>query len=214
MRYRDRQEAGKQLAELLKDYKNEDCIILGIPRGGVIVAAEVAEALHAPLDIIIPRKIGAPFNPEVAIGAITQDGTMICEERLISMLGISEQELAEEAGLVREEISRRMERYRGQRPFPELSNKTVILVDDGIATGYTVRAAIKSINGRNPGKLILAVPVAPKDTLLSLANELDEMVCPLTPDDFYAVGQYYMVFDQVTDHEVMRALREAALNSK
>lgn len=212
MRYRDRCEAGKQLAEVLKTYAGDDCLVLGIPRGGVVVAAQVAKILGAPLDIIIPRKVGAPYNPEVAIGAMTQDGTMICDQKVISLLGVSEVELQEEVDLVKEEIRRRSQQYRGNKPFPDLTGKNVILVDDGIATGYTVRAALKSIKAREPKELVLAVPVGPKETLDVLAAEVDKIVCPYIPDEFYAVGQFYVEFDQVTDQEVIHELREELRN--
>jgi len=206
MFFQNRRDAGQKLAQALTKYKNEDVVVLGIPRGGVVVAAEVAESLNAPLDVIIPRKIGAPHNPEVAIGAVSQDGTVIKDDAMVQLLGISESQITAMAGKVSGEIARRVDTYRGGRPGVDLTDKSVIVVDDGIATGFTVQAALKSVRSMNPRRLVLAVPVAPRDTVGILQEMVDELVCLQSPELFYAVGQFYMDFDQTTDDEVIKLL--------
>ncbi len=208
MFFLNRQDAGEKLSRVLQKYKQENVVVLGIPRGGAVVAAEVARELNAPLDVIIPRKIGAPHNPEVAIGAVSQDGTVIRDEAMISLLGISDEQINTLAERVSGEISRRVNTYRGGRPGLDLRDRTVIIVDDGIATGFTVQAALKSVRGMEPRRLVLAVPVAPADTVAVLQDKVDEMVCLQTPELFYAVGQFYMEFDQTTDEEVIKLLAE------
>ncbi len=208
MLFQDRRDAGQRLGLALARYREEDVLVLGIPRGGMVVAAEVAKILRAPLDLIIPRKIGAPNNPEVAIGALAPDGTMILDERMIAVLGLTEKEVSRLAEEVRSEIARRAEAYRGGRPAEEMAGKAVILVDDGIATGYTILAALQGIRKAGPARLVLAVPVAPADTVQTLSREVNEMVCLESPENFYAVGQYYLHFDQTEDVEVMALLRD------
>ena len=212
-RYRDRREAGEKLAEELVKIDVLDALVLTIPRGGVVVAARVAEKLKFPLDIIIPRKIGAPFNPEMAIGAVTQDGNVLLNHRVLDIYNVSNQEIDEAVGEQINEIKRRMVEYRGSAVYPEYPGNTVILVDDGIATGFTVQAAIQSIkNIFKPWKIILAVPVAPPDTIKTLAQEVDEVVCLTMPDNFYAVGQFYQHFDQTSDEEVRELLDKSKKN--
>lgn len=206
--FQNRQDAGEKLSSVLEKYKGEDVIVMGIPRGGVVVAAEVAKRLGAPLDVIIPRKIGAPHNPEVAIGAVTQDGTVIKDEAMVQILGISDDQLNVLAGRVSGEIARRVNAYRGGRPGIDIHNKTVIIVDDGIATGFTIKAAIKSVRSANPRRLVLAVPVAPADTVQALRETVDELVCLQKPELFYAVGQFYTDFDQTSDSEVIQLLAD------
>ncbi len=207
--YKDRVDAGQVLARILKKKEIVDGIIMAIPRGGVVLADQVSKVLNLPLDIIIPRKIGASYNPEVAIGAVTQDGTVFLTEnkQLLQFAGkgsiknIVEQEL--------NEIKRRMLEYRGNTSYPDYTGKAVIIIDDGIATGFTTRAAIMSIKKIfKPHKTILAVPVAPVDVIEKLGAEVDEIVCPLVPEPFYAVGQFYENFDQVTDEEVIQILHK------
>lgn len=181
-------------------------LILAIPRGGVVVGAEVAAALAAPLDIVIPRKIAAPFNDELAVGAVTEDGTILTDRRLIARLDIAEDHVEAEARRQLAEIRRRMDLYRGPRPLPEVAGKTVILVDDGIATGYTVRAALQSLRQRCPARLILAVPVAPPGALQELGSLADQTVCLESPEFFMAVGQFYEDFYQTSDDEVIGLL--------
>ncbi|HBX23896.1 MAG TPA: phosphoribosyltransferase [Desulfotomaculum sp.] len=213
--YKDRREAGKRLVEELVKYNVQDALVLGIPRGGVVVAAGVAEKLGFPLDIIIPRKVGAPFNPEVAVGAVTQDGAVFLNHMVMDVYNISREEIS---GLVNEqvdEIKRRMIKYRGSDDYPYHKGKTILLVDDGIATGFTVKAAIASIkNIFSPKKIILAVPVAPPDMVKTLAEEVDEILCPLVPDNFYAVGQFYDHFEQTGDEEVKELLASNRKNMR
>jgi len=212
MFFLNRKDAGEKLSRALMKYKSENVVVLGIPRGGVVVAAEVAEGLGAPLDVIIPRKIGAPHNPEVAIGAVSQDGTVIKDEAMVQILGISDNQIQALAERVSGEITRRVNTYRSGRPGLELKDKTVIVVDDGIATGFTVQAALKSVRNANPRRLVLAVPVAPADTVEMLQEQVDELVCLHTPELFYAVGQFYLDFDQTSDQEVMNLLAEYGKN--
>lgn len=207
--FSDRAEAGRRLAQSIADESFADGLILGIPRGGVVVAAEVAKKLGLPLDIIIPRKIGVPFNPEVAIGAVTQDGTVILDDRLMTLTGLDEADLQPQIEQEIAEIARRTRLYRGDRPQPEYGDRTVVLVDDGIATGSTTLAALRSIRKGNPRTVILAVPVAPPETLDRLAPEVDRIICLETPDPFYAVGQFYDHFDQTSDEEVINILNKA-----
>ena len=208
MFFENRKDAGEKLSRVLQKYKNEDTVILGIPRGGVVLAAEVAKNLGTPFDVIIPRKIGAPHNPEVAIGAVTQDGTVIKDEAMVQLLGISDNQIEILANKVAGEISRRVNAYRGGRPGLELAGKTVIVVDDGIATGFTVQAALKSVRNMDPRRLVLAVPVMPADKVRLLRDKVDELVYLHAPELFYAVGQFYMEFDQVSDQEVIELLSD------
>ena len=210
--FEDRIIAGQKLAKELLDYKGERVVVLAIPRGGVVVGYEVAKALGAPLDVIIPRKIGAPFNPELAIGAITQDGTLILNSPLIDRLGVSESYIQRETERQRKEIVRRMSRYRGDKEYPKLDGKVVILVDDGIATGATIKAAIASIRKQRPTLLILAVPVGPTDTIEEMRRAVDKVICLLTPYPFFAIGQFYHDFRQTSDEEVIRLLQKQSIN--
>ncbi|HID64459.1 MAG TPA: phosphoribosyltransferase [Anaerolineae bacterium] len=209
MRFRDRQEAGQLLAQALAFLKREkDVIVLGIPRGGVVVAAEVARALDAPLDVCITRKIGAPYNPELAIGAIASSGDVVLDEKLISVLDVSPEYIQGEIQQQRREIERRLKKYRGNRPAQKLEGKTILLVDDGVATGATTMATIRALKRQKPAKLILAIPVGPPDAVARLREEVDELVCLVTPQPFWAVGAHYLVFDQTPDEEVVRLLQE------
>ena len=208
MLFEDRADAGRRLADRLTGRVREDGLVLAIPRGGVVVAAEVARRFGLELDLIIPRKIGLPHNPEIAIGAVTQDGTAILNRRLVEMLGISRTEI--EAIIKDEivEIKLRLSSYRGGEYDRDCAGRQVILVDDGAATGYTVLAGLRSIRNFRPAELILALPVAPPDTLLMLKNEADFVVCLATPQDFYSVGQFYLDFSQTGDEEVAGIMRE------
>lgn len=206
MLFKDRKDAGEQLGNALQKYKSEETVVIGIPRGGVVVAAEAAKILGAPLDVIIPRKLGAPHNPEVAIGAVTQDGTVIQDEVMVRRLGLSDLQIKQMAEEVSEEIQRRVEKYRNGKTGLELRNKTVVVVDDGIATGFTVQAALQSVRNSGADKLVLAVPVAPADTVGLFREIVDNLVCLYIPEVFYAVGQFYIDFDQTSDEEVMTLL--------
>ncbi len=205
--FHDRVEAGKQLGKALASLRGRaDVVVLAIPRGGVPVGREVAKAIGATLDIVITRKIGAPGNPELAVGAVTQDGEMILDEELVRLLGVSKEYLEAAAARQVEEIAVRTQKYRGKRPFPKLGGKTVVIVDDGIATGSTVRAAVKSVRARNPASIIVAAPVAPPDAVTELSTLVDRVVCLSTPAYFEAIGQFYEEFPQVEDDEVRAIL--------
>jgi putative phosphoribosyl transferase len=207
--FQDRHEAGRLLAKELTWLRGQkDLLVLGIPRGGVVVAYEVARELKAPLDVYITRKIGAPYNPELAIGAVASDGTVVLDDDLVRRIGASEQYVEEETERQREEIERRVAAYRGSRPEVELQGKSVVVVDDGVATGATVLASLRAIKQREPEQLILAVPVGPPDTIRRLSQEADRVICLETPEVFWAVGAFYAVFDQTSDAEVVRLLEE------
>lgn len=205
----DRRDAGRRLAEVLASRDLADPVVLGVPRGGVVVAFEVARVLAAPLDVVIPRKIGAPTNPELAVGAVAQDGTLVLDEAMVRTVGVSEAYLRREAERQNREIERRLKLYRGTRPAVDLAGATVIVVDDGIATGATVLAALRGLRSQEPDRVVLAVPVAPPDTLERLASEADEVVCLATPEPFYAVGQFYRHFEQTSDEEVVELIERS-----
>jgi len=208
MLFQDRHEAGKALAARLASFKGRpSLIVLGIPRGGVVVGHEIAQALGAPLDVYITRKIGAPHNPELAIGAVASDGTLLIDHQLVRRLGVSQDYVDEESERQRQEIGRRLAEYRGEGPGPELADKVVILADDGVATGATTLVTIQAIKSQQPTELILAVPVGPRDSIESLRQEVDQLVCLHTPEIFWAVGAFYNVFDQTTDDEVKALLK-------
>lgn len=206
-KFKDRKEAGEKLAEVLKNYSDKNGIVLAIPRGGVVVGYEIAKKLNYPLDVIIPRKIGAPDNPEFALGAIGFDGEFIPNPEITESL-IDRNYLKEEIERQKEEIKRRLKIYRGSRPLPDLKNKIVILTDDGIATGSTMLAAVKSLEGKAK-KIIIAVPVAPSETYYRFLKIVDEFVCLYLPELFFAVGQFYENFTQTPDEEVIKILKES-----
>lgn len=209
MIYRDRVDAGKRLALELKEYENKsDTIVIALPRGGVVVGYEVALALNLPLDIVCPRKIGAPFNPELAIGAITETGEGILSEDLVDELGVSESYLKTAIEKERQQAQWRLDHYRQKQPPRNLKDKSVLLVDDGLATGSTMRAAIKTVRKERAKEIVMAIPVAPPETLERLKSEVDKVVCLAAPRAFYAVGQFYDVFDQTTDEEVIALLEK------
>jgi len=206
--FRDREEAGKRLAEAVKRFKGEDVVVLGIPRGGLVVAGEVAKALGAPLDIVVTRKIEAPGEPEYALGAVTQEGDVIMDRQAAESVGASPEYLESQVRKKREEVKERMQRLRGDAPYPRLEGKLVIIVDDGIATGSSVVAAVMSVRKRKPKEIVVAVPVAPADAIETLAEEGAKVVCLETPGLFFAIGEFYRNFDQVDDLEVRRILDE------
>lgn len=204
----DRSDAGEKLSMKLERFKYENPIILAIPRGGIVTAYETIKKFGFEWDLIIPRKIGLPHNKEVAIGAISVDGTYIFNEKYINMLNISQDYIKNEILEQTEEIKRRLVKYKGNENFPDVKGKTVILIDDGIATGFTIQAAIHSIKKHNAKKIILAVPVAPQDAISQLEKIVDEVICLIIPDEFYAVGLHYKSFEQTTDEEVFSIVRE------
>lgn len=206
--FKDRTEAGKILSDALSEYKDKNSIVIAIPRGGVVVAYEVAKALNTSLDLIIPRKIGAPRQPELAIGAVTEDGTTILNQDILRYLRVSDEYIKEEAKRQVEEIKRRMESYLGDKPRVSIEGKVVILVDDGVATGATIRAAIASLRKREPASIVLAIPVGPLDTIEELRREADEVICLMTPEPFFAIGQFYRSFEQTSDEEVIQILNK------
>ena len=208
MIYENRSDAGKRLARELAGYKSQEPLILALPRGGVPVGAEIAQALDAPLDLILVRKLGVPMQPELAMGAVI-DGAephVVRNEDIIALLAMPEAEFEQICARELAEIERRRKLYLADRPRAELRDRIVIVVDDGIATGATVRAALEAIRGKGPGKLVLAVPVAPTSTLQELEGEADEIVCLQRHEPFYAIGLYYTDFHQVTDKEVIGIL--------
>ena len=188
--FSDRVDAGKRLAKELTNFAGKKGIVLAIPRGGVVVAAEIATSLKLPLDVIIPRKIGAPDNPELAIGAIAEDGTVILDKSLVAYLGVSPQYIKEESERQRQEILRRMKFYRQTAPYPNLKGLDVIIVDDGIATGSTMKAALASVKNRGAASVTIAVPVGPPQTIQELEKQADRVVCPYKPEYFQAIGQF------------------------
>lgn len=202
----DRQDAGTKLAYALKKYKDTETIVIGLPRGGVVLAAEVANILGLPLDIVCPRKIGAPQNHEFAIGAITESGEGYFNKESIEELGISPQYLTNEIEKEKKEAIRRLKIFRGNRPPLDLEGIQVIIVDDGLATGMTMKAAVATLKKMNPSKIIVAVPVAPTDTSIQIKKLVDDFVCLEIADNFYAVGQFYYDFPQTTDQQVIELL--------
>lgn len=211
MSFHDRTDAGKQLAAALAGYAGKDCVVLALPRGGIPVAAEIAFALHAPLDVLLVRKIGAPQQPELAIGAVVDGGApvFVRNKELLRLTGTGEREFNAIARRELAEIERRRRLYlQGGTPL-DPKGRIAIVVDDGIATGATMRAALQATRMRGPKELVLAVPVAAAETLESLRGEADRVVCLETPEPFGAVGYFYDDFDQVTDAEVIAALARA-----
>lgn len=209
--FEDRRDAGRALAAALTDYKDTDAIVLAIPRGGVVVGYEIASALNLPLDIVVPRKIPAPGQEELAIGAVASwgDHGHIIDHRMVLMMGVSEEYIQHQVDRQLAEINRRLMAYRGSTNPPEVADRTVILVDDGIATGYTTRAAAITLRNLEAGRVILAVPVGPPDSVAAMRSYADEVVCLMTPSDFVAVGCWYRDFRQTTDEEVIELLNLA-----
>jgi predicted phosphoribosyltransferase len=204
--FKDRTDAGRRLARRLEaEYRDSDAVVLAIPRGGVVVGDQVAKALHLELDIVIPRKIGAPGNPELAIGAVAK-GVAMLNEPIIRELAIPRSFIDQEIRRQVEEIDRRRRLYLGDKAPIDLEGKTVIIVDDGLATGYTALASVNAVKQEKPRKIVLAVPVAPTDACERLLKEVDEIICLETHELFYAVGQFYEVFEQTTDSEVIDIL--------
>ena len=209
-RFKDRDDAGSQLAELLTHLRGRDALVLALPRGGLPVAYEVARALQAPLDVLNVRKLGVPWHEELAMGAIATGGVRVLNNEIIMATGVTTEILDEATAIQQVELDRRERLYRLGRPAPTIRGRMVVLVDDGIATGATVRAAISVVRAQHPAKLILAVPVAQASVASELAREVDELVCVRRPGDLYAIGVWYDHFPQLTDADVQETLAKAA----
>lgn len=209
--FEDRVDAGRRLAEKLQAYRDRnDVIVLGIPRGGVPVAFEIAKSLHAPLDIFVARKLGVPWQEELAFGAIASGGVRILDQDIVEAVRITPEEIESVTRRASAELKRRESAYRGNRPPLAVEGKTVVLVDDGIATGSSLRAAIAAVRLLKPAHLVVAAPVAPLSTYNRLKRDVDDLVCVGTPVDFFAIGQFYADFSPTTDEEVTELLRLAA----
>lgn len=206
MRFHDRADAGRRLGELLASADIAADLVLGLPRGGVIVATEVARALGAPLDVVVARKIGAPFQPELGVGAIAEGGIRVLDETALRALRLTVDDLAATIAAETAELARRVQRYRGQRPAPEVADHVVVVVDDGLATGVTARAGLRSLRARGAARLILAVPVGPPGAAEVIGDDADRVVVLQQPQHLAAVGQWYRDFAQTTDEEVIAAL--------
>ena len=209
MRFRDRRDAGRRLAAELPDLAQEQPVVVALPRGGVPVAAEVARALGAPLEIFGVLKVGAPGNPELAVGAIAEDGSGVLDPRSAGRLGMTQAMLDEALERDAKELRRRVERYRGGRAPVAVGGRTVIVVDDGLATGLTVLAAVRALRGRGPARIVVAVPVGSDESVSMLAEEVDRVVCLMTPEPLLGVGRWYWNFTPVSDDRVIEALAVA-----
>jgi putative phosphoribosyl transferase len=210
--FKDRIQAGHALADLLTRYEGQSTTVLAIPRGGVEVGFPIAVRLRAPLDLVIPRKLPIPSNTEAGFGAITADGSKVLNDDLISYVGLTDSEIDSIAAHVLEEVKRREKRYRDDRNFPDLIDRIAIVVDDGLATGYTALAAILYVKKRTPKRVILAVPVASKGAEMLVKSQVDEYVCPLTSNrPWFAVASFYERFSDLTDEEVLTCLKKHKL---
>ena len=208
--FKDRRDAGRKLAQKLSAYAvKPDIVVLALPRGGVPVAYEVALALSAPLDVFIVRKLGLPGREELAMGAVASGGVRVLNGDIVRMLSIPEEVINIVTKRELRELQRREELYRGNRPTPEVSERTILLIDDGLATGASMRAAIAGLRAQNPARIVVAVPAAAPEACEAFRTEVDEIVCAITPEPFYGVGRWYEDFSQVTDEEVRMLLEEA-----
>jgi len=209
--YNDRKDAGKQLAIALREYANqEDVIVLALPRGGVVVAYEVCQALNLPLDVIVVRKLGVPGHQELAFGSISIHDVTVYNDDVLSSYNLSQQAIDRVTAEQRSELHRREQVYRSKRPPLDVTGKRIILVDDGIATGATIRSAIAAIKQLKPAEIIVAIPVAPYSSCEKFQTLVDKIVCLETPYPFYAIGQWYIDFSQTSDEEVVSLMQEAA----
>jgi putative phosphoribosyl transferase len=210
-RFRNREEAGRLLADRLRKYANRsDVIVLALPRGGVPVGFEIASALQVRLDVFVVRKLGVPGQEELAMGAIASGGVRVLNEEIVRGLGLSSSAIERTAQEEEQELLRREQLYRNGRPFPELKNRIVILVDDGLATGSSMRAAAQALRRHEPARIIVAVPTAAPETCEEFKSEVDEIICAITPEPFYAVGLWYEEFPQTSDEEVRDLLARSA----
>jgi putative phosphoribosyl transferase len=209
-RFRDRTEAGERLAARLADYANRsDVLVLGLPRGGVPVAYQIAKALNAPLDVWLVRKLGVPGQEELAMGAIASGGVMVLNNEIIRSLGISRKVIHQVAVAEKQELERRDQAYRGHRLPAMIQDRTIILVDDGIATSSTLRAAIAALQQQHPHQIVVAAPVAPPSVCESLRSTVDQVICLETPEPLYSIGMWYVDFSQTTDEEVQALLQKS-----
>jgi len=210
MLFRDRIEAGQVLAKSLNQYAGRsDVLVLALPRGGVPIAFEVAQALHVPLDLFLVRKLGVPGHEELAMGAIASGGVRVLNEQVVRSLRATQETIDAVARQEQRELERRERLYRGDRPPPDVRRKTVILIDDGLATGATMRAAVRALRQQDPARIVVAVPVGAAETCSEFADEADETICAKTPEPFYAVGAWYDDFSPTTDEEVRELLQRA-----
>jgi putative phosphoribosyl transferase len=207
--YKDRVEGGAAVAREVLKLGLHDPLVLAIPRGGVVTGAEVARALGVPLDIVVARKLGAPGEPELAIGAVMHDGSLYLNEEIVSSLRVSQAYIEEEKKRQMAEAARRLRVYRGDRAYPRVAGRDVLIVDDGVATGATVMAAARWARSQGGKRVVIAAPVAPRETVATLRREVDETVFCSVPEPFYAIGQFYEEFDQVSDDEVISILRQS-----
>lgn len=210
MVFRDRADAGRALGENLAQTSIQRPVVFGIPRGGVIVGLEVANRIDGLLDVIVPAKIRAPGQPELGLGAVAPDGSLYLDDQTMGMVNVNEDYLQKEIAERRAEIERRMVAYRGDRELPDVSGRSAVLVDDGIATGGTAIAAARAVRNMHPAEVVLAVPVAPRSSLRKIEPEVDRIVCLQTPEPFVAVGAWYEDFSQVTDEQVRAAMEKGA----
>ncbi|MBU2632787.1 phosphoribosyltransferase [Patescibacteria group bacterium] len=206
---KDRADGGKKLSQELLKYKKDNLIILALPRGGVPIGYEIAKKLRLNLNVIVSQKLGSPENPELGIGAISENSTQVLDTHLITTLNVSKNELSNVIIKEKKELERRVCLYRNSEPLPDLTNKTILLVDDGLATGVTAEAAIKSLKKLKPKKIIFAAPVCALDTTGRLKKTIDELICITTPHNFFSVGSWYKHFPQATDQDVIRLLKKA-----
>ena len=209
----DRVDAGKRLALALKGLAGKDGVVLAVPRGGVVVGYEIAEALNLPLDVIIPRKLGSPGNSELAIGAVAEDGSVVLDSNLVEYLDVSQEYIAEESERQRREIERRQGVYRQGMEPRQIAGKDVIVVDDGIATGSTMKAALASVKNQGAKSVAVAIPVGPPSTIEELKKMADRVVCLYTPEYFQAIGEFYQDFSQTSDQEVIALLKKCRQNT-
>jgi putative phosphoribosyl transferase len=204
--YRDRVDAGERLADRLARFRHRAVVVLALPRGGVVVAEPIASRLGAPIDVFVVRKIGAPGNPEYGLGAVVEGGEILLDDERVRTLGLTPESLQGEIDRQIQEVELRVQRYRGDRPAPSVEGKTVIVVDDGLATGVTARAAARALRLRRPNRIVLAVGVGAPDAVDALSREVDELVCPCVPASFFAVGEWFQDFAEVDDRTVLQVL--------
>ena len=208
-RFRDRREAGRVLAGYLNAYAHrQDVVVLALPRGGVPVGFEIASALHAPLDVFVIRKLGVPWHQELAMGAIASGGVRVINDEVVHMLRVPAAAIDQVVDEEQRELERRERLYRDDQPFPDISGKVAILVDDGLATGSSMRAAVRALRQHHPARIVIATPVGAPDTCAAFRDEVDEVVCAMTPEFFQAVGLWYEQFDQTSDQEVRDLLAQ------